>query len=503
MSKKHPRQQPRPQPRPPKGVNTIDTKTVDVQTVDAFMNSMARMGYGTPSHNEAAEYPLTRLTKNYQLMNSLYRSHWIVRRIIDVVPEDMCKNWYSLLGQMRPEDVDRLQRMERQTGVRRKILEGMKWGRLYGGAAAIIMIAGHEGILNQPLSYDMIMPGSFKGLIVVDRWSGIYPQDGLVSDPSDPEFGLPEMYQVSSETIQGTIQVHHTRLLRFIGRELPFWERQAEVYWGASEIEHVYDELKKRDNTSWNIANLVFAANLRVLKMADAATILAMGNAKAQQDLYNTIQSQNWLMNNFSMYVLDKEDDFDTKQYSFGGLSDVYENIMMDVAGAAEMPVTKLFGRSPAGMNATGESDLQNYYDTIEEKQEAYLRPVLDKLLPILCLSEFGEIPSDLDYKFNPVKRSTETEKADIASKTSTTVTAVFSSGIVSQKTALKELRQMSDVTGLWSNITDEDIARADDTVNLPGEGLGDMPSFSLDPNANLSMSNHAEAIPKDNPNGP
>ncbi|HWQ41309.1 MAG TPA: anti-CBASS Acb1 family protein, partial [Desulfosporosinus sp.] len=212
------------------------------------------------------------------------------------------------------------------------------------------------------------------------------------------------------------------------------------------------------------------------------------------------IQSQNWLMNNFSMYVLDKEDDFDTKQYSFGGLSNVYENIMMDVAGAAEMPVTKLFGRSPAGMNATGESDLQNYYDTIEEKQEAYLRPVIDKLLPILCLSEFGLIPQDLDYKFNPVKRSTETEKAEIASKTTTTVVAAFNSGLVSQKISLTELRQMSDITGLWSNITDDDILKADDTANLPGEGLGDMPSFSLDPNANLSMANHAEAIPKDGP---
>ncbi|HWQ42816.1 MAG TPA: DUF1073 domain-containing protein, partial [Desulfosporosinus sp.] len=292
MRKKHPRQQPRPQPL--QKVKTADTKVLDVQTLDAFMNALARMGNGTPSLNEGAEYPMTRLTQNYQLMNSMYRSHWIVRRIIDVIPEDMCKNWYSLLGQMRPEDIDRLQRMERQTGVRRKILEGMKWGRLYGGAAAIIMIAGHEGILEQPLDYDMIMPGSFKGLIVVDRWSGIYPQNGLVTDPSDPEFGLPEMYQVSSETIQGSIKIHHSRLLRFTGRELPFWERQAEVYWGASEIEHVYDELKKRDNTSWNIANLVFAANLRVLKMADAATVLAMGNAKAQQDLYNTIQSQNW-----------------------------------------------------------------------------------------------------------------------------------------------------------------------------------------------------------------
>lgn len=421
---------------------------------------------------EATEYPNTRLTKNYQLMNSLYRSHWVVRRIIDVVPEDMCKAWYRLESQIQPDFIDRLAKMERQTNVKAKILEGLKWGRLYGGAAAIIMIEGHEEILDQPLDYDTVMPGSFKGLLVVDRWSGISPKGQLVTDPSSTEFGLPSMYQVTSEAIQGTIQIHHSRLIRFIGRELPFWERQAETYWGASEVEHVFDELKKRDNTSWNIANLVFAANLRVLKMSDLGQILATGNERARQDLYNTVQAQNWLMNNFSMYLMDKDDEFDTKQYAFSGLSDIYENIMMDVAGAAEMPVTKLFGRSPAGMNATGESDLQNYYDSIETKQEAYLRPALSKLLPIMCVSEFGVIPDDLDFRFNPVRRSSDTEKSDLASKVSEAVIKVFDAGLVSQRTSLKELRQSSDMTGLWSNITDEDIENADDNVRLPGGDL-------------------------------
>ena len=78
----------------------------------------------------------------------------------------------------------------------------------------------------------------------------------------------------------------------------------------------------------------------------------------------------NELMNNMGIYVMDKEDDFDTKEYTFSGLNDIYESFMLDVAGACEMPVTKLFGRNPAGFNATGESDLKQYYDTVEEKQD-------------------------------------------------------------------------------------------------------------------------------------
>ncbi|EHL08988.1 phage-associated protein, HI1409 family [Desulfitobacterium hafniense DP7] len=462
--------QPRQQPQPPRGI-----------TMDAFQNVLARMGYGTPNFIESTSYPMTRLTKDYSLMNSLYRSHWVVRRIIDVIPEDMCKNWYSISSQMRPEFMDRLTKLERQTSVKAKILEGLKWGRLYGGAAAILMIDGHEGALDQPLDYDTIMLGAFKGLLVLDRWSGIYPETQLVTDPSDPEFGLPDMYQITSESIQGTIRVHHSRLLRFIGRELPFWEKQAETYWGASEIEHTFDELKKRDNTSWNIAQLVFLANLRVLKMDDLGQALSLGNEKAQKDLYNVVQAQNWLMNNFGMYLLDNKDDFDTKQYSFSGLSEIYEGFMMDVAGAAEIPVTKLFGRSPAGLNATGESDMQNYYDTIEEKQEAYLRPVLAKLLPVMCVSEFGGIPDDIDIKFNPVRRPSDKEKSDLAGSTTSAVIEAFNAGIVSHKTSLRELRLMSDITGLWSNITDEEIERASDEAE-PG---GDMPPDLMGPGPN------------------
>ena len=64
------------------------------------------------------------------------------------------------------------------------------------------------------------------------------------------------------------------------------------------------------------------------------------------------------MMNNNSIQILGENDSFETHQYTFGGIADTYDRFMMDVAGAAETPVTKLFGRSPAGMNATGESDM-------------------------------------------------------------------------------------------------------------------------------------------------
>lgn len=450
-----------------------------VNALDAFSNVMARLGFGSPNLLEGTEYPLTRLTRQYNLMNSLYRSHWIVRKIIDTIPEDMCKNWYELQCQVSPEALDLFHKMERKTKVKSTILQGLKWGRLYGGAAGIMIIDGHNDYLDQPLDLDYVMPGSFKRILILDRWSGISPGASLVEDISDPDFGLPDMYQVTTETAK-TFDVHHSRVLRFTGRDLPQWEKIAEMYWGVSEIEVVYDELKKRDNTSWNIASLIFMANIRVLKMADYGEMLALGNSAVQQKLYNTLAAQNHILSNMGLQIMGKDDDFQTKQMTgFNGLADMYECFMMDISGACEIPVTRLFGRSPAGLNATGESDDQIYEGTIEQKQEAYLRPVLDKLLPAMCMSTWGEVPSDLDHKFNPFRTLDNKEMADLAKNKTDSVIQVYNAGLVSQRVAMKELRQMSDETGMWSNITDEDIEAADVTLQTKGEVPGGiLPGF-------------------------
>ncbi|BDR73344.1 hypothetical protein K144316041_20520 [Clostridium tetani] len=473
-----------------KDSNSVIRKNNKVATTDAFQNVLARLGTGTPNLLEGTDYPMTRLTQNFQLMNSLYRSHWIVRKVIDCIPEDMTKNWITIKSQLSPENLKRFDKLQRTTQLKSDILEGLKWGRLYGGAGAVIIIDGHEDILDKPLDYDTIMPESFKGMIVTDRWCGLTPGDEIIEDIGSPDFGLPEYYYWSTET-GINVKVHHSRVLRFIGRELPNWEKYSEQQWGASEVEVIFDELKKRDNTSWNIAQLVFLANLRVLKMADLGELLALGDEQSKKELYETVQAQNWLMSNMGLNILNKDDDFQTHQYTFSGLNDIYESFMLDVAGASEIPVTKLFGRSPAGFNATGESDLNNYYDIIEQKQESQLKPVLDKILPIMFMSEFGAIPDDLDYEFNPIGSPSESELADIVDKKSNSIINVFNAGLISQKTSLKELRQMSETTGVFSNITDEDIANADDDTDT----IGDMPPDENILNFNLPSSDSRESF--------
>ena len=449
---------------------------VRASALDTFVNYLTRQGLGMPNPTNATEYPITRLTQDYLLMISLYRNNWIVRKIVDRVAEDMTKAWINITSDITPEAQDQIDRLERVCHIHAKITDGIKWARLFGGAAGLMMIDGmREEELMEPLDRDRIMPGAFKGIMVLDRWSGIYPDIDLVDDIGDPEFGLPEYYEISDFTRQKYYIVHHSHILRFPGCHLPSWEEQSTQMWGASEIESVYEELVKRDNTSANLAGLIFRANLNIYKSQNLGQLLALGDTQAQADAYNVLSAQNQMMNNFSTYLIGSEDDFDTIQNStFSGLNDIYESFMLDVSGATGIPAALLFGRSPAGLSATGESDLQNYYDMIGQKQETYLRPVLEKLLPVLFMSEFGQVPDDINFQFNSPRSQSETEVADVVQKKATVINELYTSGLLSQTVALKELQEIGRKTDMFTNITDKDIKLADsipDIGDVPEEG--------------------------------
>lgn len=446
-------------------------------TLDEFVNPLARSGAGMPNLLEATEYPLTRFTQNWQVLNSLYRSHWVVQKIINTIPQDMMKNGYDLQSDINPDQIQKISKIIRQTRLHSKILNGLYWGRLYGGAAGIIMIDGEADRMDEPLDLDRVMPGAFKGLLIMDRWSGIMPSADLITDITDPDFGMPEYYEVTLPEGQGVIRLHNSRVCRFSGREMPYLEKLAENYWGTSEMEHVFSELKKRDNVSWNIALLTFMANIRVMKMDGMEQLMAYGGGKQQEALYNTLEGLNMMLNNNGIQILGKDDSYESHQYTFSGLGEVYDRFMMDVSGACGIPVTKLFGRSPAGMNSTGDADMDNYYDTIEQSQESQLRPVLDKLLPIVCMSALGAVPDDLDYIFNPVRRPSNDEKQSLGSQQTAAVVQAYTAGLVSEKTALRELQGSSKLTGMWTNITDKQIEAASDQPEAAGEM--DIPGMS------------------------
>ena len=442
---------------------------------DAFTNPAARMGYGTPSLAEATEYELVRWTNNYWLMIILYRNHWISRRIVEKPAQDMCKAWPKIVSSnLNAEQISNFERTIARTATQAKIQETIIWARLFGGAGALIVIDGHENILDKELKLDDINPGSYKGLIPFDRWSGITPSAEINNNINNPiDFNLPEFYRVQGES-GDAFNIHASRILRFTGPTVPRPENQNQMHWGISVLEVVYEEIRKRDNASWSILSLMFRAQILAQKNPQLANMLAGAamSAGAMQKFQQTMQAQNQLMSNQSMLLMGADSSLEGKQYTFGGISDVMSIFDMHTAGAAKMPMTILFGRTMTGLGQSNDADIRIYEQEIAQAQNDELKPQLNnKLYPVICMSEFGEIPDDLDISFPSVRVLTEEEKGDISGKTVEAVTATFQAGLISQQLALEELATLSETTGIFTSITKEIIEAADDEVqDMMGE---------------------------------
>ena len=135
---------------------------------DAFGNPAARLGFGTFDLMQGTQYTATRMTQNYDLLTTLYRENWVVQNIVQLVPDDVVRKWYEVKTSVSPEYIDKWTRAERKIKLRDRIREGIYWGRLYGGAAGIMLIKGQDD-LSKPLDLDMIAPDSFIGLMILDR----------------------------------------------------------------------------------------------------------------------------------------------------------------------------------------------------------------------------------------------------------------------------------------------------------------------------------------------
>ena len=94
--------------------------------------------------------------------------------------------------------------------------------------------------------------------------------------------------------------------------------------------------------------------------------LLSLSSPDVQRRFWNTMQAQSVLRSNFGVQLVEQGNKINNTQYTFTGLQEVYESMCLNLCGASHYPMTKLFGRSPAGMNATGESDLKNYYDYVD-----------------------------------------------------------------------------------------------------------------------------------------
>ncbi len=430
------------------------------QTGDSFANFAARTGVSQANLSKSSGYSQDYVSRNRQQMEAVYRTSWIAGQAVDTVAEDMTRDGIDIHSDVPPDDLEKLQRAADDLGIWNALADTVKWSRLYGGAIAVLLIDGQK--VETPLDVERIGKGQFRGLMVLDRWVLNPSLQNLITDLG-PDYGKPKFYDVIADA-QGLVsqRIHHSRVIRMDGVDLPYWQRIAENGWGQSVLERLWDRLLAFDSTTQGAAQLIFKAHLRTYSVEGLRDIIAAGGP-AMAGLVKQIELVRLYQSNEGMTLMDAKDKFEAHQYSFSGLADMMLQFGQQISGALQIPLVRLFGQSPAGMNSTGESDLRTYYDGIRQQQERRLRVGVGRIYDILHRSVFGRaVPDNLDFTFKPLWQLKTEEKATVNAQNTEAVVKAFDAGLIDRATALKELRQTSNTTGAWSNVTDEIIEEAE-----------------------------------------
>lgn len=436
-------------------------KSAPTRTADSFQNLATRTGIGTENISSGGSYGFSPVSRNRVELEFAYRSSWIVGAVVDSYAEDMTRAGIDLLGDGAQDWQEEIHAEADRLELWSALCDTIKWSRLYGGCLAVLMIDGQD--VSKPLRIETVGKGQFLGLMVLDRWVVQPTLEDIVHDPG-PDFGHPRFYDVIADS-QGlqSMHIHHSRCIRLDGVTLPYWQRIAENGWGQSVVERLWDRLLAFDSTTQGAAQLVHKAHLRTYKVKGFREIIAIGGP-AFEGLVKQINMIRQYQSNEGMTLMDAEDEFEAHQYTFSGLDNVLLQFGQQVSGAVGIPLVRLFGQSPAGLNSTGESDIRNYYDNVKQAQERKLKPGVAKLFGVLFRSLMGtEPPDNFKIRFNPLWQLSDAEKATTANTVSTAVATACNANIIDRATALKELRNSAEITGIFQSVTDEDIKEAED----------------------------------------
>jgi len=443
-------------------VTTQDAKArakATKQTLDSFQNFAAKLGVGTDNVSSGAGYGYNPITRIRTLLEWIHRGSWLGGIAIDVVADDMTKQGVELKGDLEPKQVEELQRMATTYDIWGSINEVVKWSRLYGGCLGVLLIDGQDA--STPLRLDTIAKDQFRGVMVLDRWMVEPSMENLVTEPG-PDMGLPKYYRVVADApALRRMNIHYSRCLRLEGVRLPYWQRLQENFWGISVLERLYDRMIAFDSATTGAAQLVYKAYIRTYKIDKLRDIISAGGP-AEAGLIKYVQMMTRFQGIEGMTLLDSADDFQAQAHgAFAGLSDALLQFGQQLSGALQIPLVRLFGQSPAGLNATGESDLRMYYDGITQQQNRHLLTPVTRIYRAIAASAGIKLNDSFAVEFKPLWILNSTEKAALAAQITNAVVQADQAGITSKETALKELRQSSRTTGIFTNISDEDIENA------------------------------------------
>ena len=410
------------------------------ERMDAWQNPQTGLGiWGIDKTKAATYFPPYRVLD--QELTGLFNGSHIAAKIVEKRPKEYFRRGFDLEADgpsASQTDAIREYATE-QLELESNFIEGFLWGRLYGGAVALLNI--DDGRLpSEPLDEENIR--SFDSISIVDRrYAYVLSQYSAMG--AQTKYGRPEIYLVSNAVAASgwnshgavakrtpnelrrmgaqTSLVHESRVIRFDGNPTDVVTRQQLAGWTWSVLQRVYDAMRQFDGAFDAAGYLLSDASQGVFKLQGLLKAISSGQQAAFGARLQAMEMTRSVMRGVALDAGDKDgrnaEDFTRVPTPFSGIPELLDRMMLIISAAADMPGTEIFGRAPAGLNATGESDTRKWYDTIGSEQTNDVAPKLKRVFRLLSLAKKGPLRSKKPIKwkvtFKPLWSPTDGELAD------------------------------------------------------------------------------------------
>jgi len=356
-------------------------------------------GLGTSRDKSTFGYFRSDFRISEQELTDLFNHHDLARRIVSLRPSECYREGFKVEVKDDTDAADEINKAIKNRGLINQFRRATVFGRLQGGG---LLIGGLDDGQSQDKLLDEERIKQLRYLTFLDkRYVSVL---SYYEDPEGEKFMEPEVYQISAPNGKMLAAVHETRCIRFGGAETDEQSSRQLGGWDFSVLQNCYNTLRAFEQ-NWQAINVLISdASQAVFTIKGLINSLATPNGRA------TLQSRMELIDMSRSVaravVLDADhgENFTRVATNFTGLPDLLDKGMMRMSAAAEVPVTRLFGRSAAGMNATGEGDDRSFYDGIAAEQSKEVEPKLRRVITWICKSADGptqgKVPEDFEICF-------------------------------------------------------------------------------------------------------
>jgi phage-related protein (TIGR01555 family) len=250
-----------------------------------------------------------------------------------------------------------------------------------------------------------------------------YPNNYNSADPLSPDFYRPRSWFVMGQTVD------RSRLLTFVGRPLPDILKPAYGFAGLSMSQMAIPYVQNWLRTRQSVSDLLHSFSIMVLSTNMAAVLQGGGS----QSLIDRLQLFNQTRDNRAVMAVDKDtEELTNVSAPIAGLDKLQAQAQEQMASVAGIPLVKLLGITPSGLNASSDGEIRVFYDTIAAAQETLFADHFQTCSELIQLAEFGAIDPDIKWRWNPLWQLDEAGQAAVRKTDADTDVEYIEAGVLS-----------------------------------------------------------------------